>query len=333
MAGLLAIFAEFEREILRERVKAGIDHARKKGGLHGRPATTKKYSNEIKALFNAGMSKSEIAKKFEIGRTSVRRILDEQKRVSMKQLMQPDFYKVKNLYSKDIPNYPVVMAIIEGNNPGKIWVDNVEHPSQSLVISSGSYSFISGDTVQASEETLNILIANKPIKLIYDINNAPHFSLDSFEKINRIQFYYPENSFAKCKQFMSQTPTGFEIRPIDNELFKKSNWYNYLLLFYGSIENYVKNGFGYCLVKEGQIISEAHACYVGGGMVETGSVTHEDYRNNNLATIVRAHLINECLSRHLIPISSCDEANIGSARVSQKLGFKEQLRYQFLRLV
>src|SRR5229473_1773890 len=28
MAGLLAVFAEFEREILRERVRAGLDHAR-----------------------------------------------------------------------------------------------------------------------------------------------------------------------------------------------------------------------------------------------------------------------------------------------------------------
>jgi len=31
MAGLLAIFAEFEREILRERVKADIAHARNRG--------------------------------------------------------------------------------------------------------------------------------------------------------------------------------------------------------------------------------------------------------------------------------------------------------------
>jgi DNA invertase Pin-like site-specific DNA recombinase len=32
---LLAVFAEFEREILRERVKAGIAHARKAGRPHG----------------------------------------------------------------------------------------------------------------------------------------------------------------------------------------------------------------------------------------------------------------------------------------------------------
>jgi putative DNA-invertase from lambdoid prophage Rac len=37
MAGMLAIFAEFEREILRERVRAGIAQARKEGRRHGRP--------------------------------------------------------------------------------------------------------------------------------------------------------------------------------------------------------------------------------------------------------------------------------------------------------
>jgi DNA invertase Pin-like site-specific DNA recombinase len=39
MAGLLAIFAEFEREILRERTRAGLAEARKNGKRLGRPAT------------------------------------------------------------------------------------------------------------------------------------------------------------------------------------------------------------------------------------------------------------------------------------------------------
>ena len=76
MAGLLAIFAEFEREILRERVKAGIAHARQKGKTHGRPVTIKKHETTIKELFASGISKSEIAKQLGIGRTSVRRILN-----------------------------------------------------------------------------------------------------------------------------------------------------------------------------------------------------------------------------------------------------------------
>ena len=75
MAGLLAIFAEFEREILRERTKAGLAHARANGKRLGRPATAAVHVVEIRKLHRAGVSKSEIARRLNIGRTSVRRIL------------------------------------------------------------------------------------------------------------------------------------------------------------------------------------------------------------------------------------------------------------------
>ena len=75
MAGLLAVFAEFEREILRERVRAGLAHARHNGKRLGRPATAAVHADEVRKLHRAGASKSEIARRLQIGRTSVRRIL------------------------------------------------------------------------------------------------------------------------------------------------------------------------------------------------------------------------------------------------------------------
>ena len=75
MAGLLAIFAEFEREILRERTRAGLAQARQNGRRLGRPATAAVHAAEIRKLHRAGVSKSEIARRVQIGRTSVRRIL------------------------------------------------------------------------------------------------------------------------------------------------------------------------------------------------------------------------------------------------------------------
>src|SRR5438876_544548 len=75
MAGLLAIFAEFEREILRERTRAGLAQARLNGKCLGRPETAGLQAAEIRKLYRAGASKSEIARRLEIGRTSVRRIL------------------------------------------------------------------------------------------------------------------------------------------------------------------------------------------------------------------------------------------------------------------
>ena len=75
MAGLLAIFAEFEREILRERTRAGLAHARQNGKRLGRPVTAGLHATEVRKLHRAGISKSEIARRLQIGRTSVRRIL------------------------------------------------------------------------------------------------------------------------------------------------------------------------------------------------------------------------------------------------------------------
>jgi putative DNA-invertase from lambdoid prophage Rac len=77
MAGLLAVFAEFERDLLRERVKAGIAHAKKLGKPHGRPRTVAQKTDKIKEMFLQGMSKAEIARRLNIGRTSVRRLLEK----------------------------------------------------------------------------------------------------------------------------------------------------------------------------------------------------------------------------------------------------------------
>jgi DNA invertase Pin-like site-specific DNA recombinase len=79
MAGLLAVFATFEREILQERTKAGLAHARQNGKRLGRPATAAIHAAEIRNLHRAGVSKSEIARKLDIGRTSVRRLLTQKK--------------------------------------------------------------------------------------------------------------------------------------------------------------------------------------------------------------------------------------------------------------
>ena len=75
MAGLLSVFAEFEHEILRERIRAGIAEARLKGKHLGRPVTVGKRSSPIDKLHRAGVSKAEIARRLGISRTSVRRIL------------------------------------------------------------------------------------------------------------------------------------------------------------------------------------------------------------------------------------------------------------------
>src|SRR4029077_2287174 len=75
MAALLAVFAEFEREILQERVRAGLAHARQNGQRLGRPQTAALQAGKVRKVYRSGVSKAEIARRLQIGRTSVRRIL------------------------------------------------------------------------------------------------------------------------------------------------------------------------------------------------------------------------------------------------------------------
>ena len=75
MLQMLGVFAEFEREILRERVRAGLAHARQNGQRLGRPLTAALHADEVRKLYRAGTSKAAIARRLNIGRTSVRRIL------------------------------------------------------------------------------------------------------------------------------------------------------------------------------------------------------------------------------------------------------------------
>ena len=76
MTALLAVFAAFEREILGERVRAGLAHARQNGKRLGRLLTAGLGASQIRKLHRADLSKSEISRRLNIGRTSVRRILD-----------------------------------------------------------------------------------------------------------------------------------------------------------------------------------------------------------------------------------------------------------------
>lgn len=59
-------------EILRERVRAGLAQARQNGKRLGRPLTAGLKADHVWKLYRAGISKSEIARRLQLGRTSVR---------------------------------------------------------------------------------------------------------------------------------------------------------------------------------------------------------------------------------------------------------------------
>jgi DNA invertase Pin-like site-specific DNA recombinase len=75
MFRLCGVFAELERSIIQERVKAGLERARAKGKILGRPRTDKRIEAKVRELAARGMGKGKIARTLGIGVSVAQRVL------------------------------------------------------------------------------------------------------------------------------------------------------------------------------------------------------------------------------------------------------------------
>ena len=77
MFQMVGVFAEFERAMIQERVKAGLARARKEGKVLGRPKVSEVTEADIHKLREQGMGILKIAKVLGIGTSVVQRVVNE----------------------------------------------------------------------------------------------------------------------------------------------------------------------------------------------------------------------------------------------------------------
>lgn len=75
MAGMLAVFAEFEREMIIARTKEGLILAKERGAVFGRPKIDEEKRGNVIAFAKAGHGPATIAKLTGVPESSVRRIV------------------------------------------------------------------------------------------------------------------------------------------------------------------------------------------------------------------------------------------------------------------
>lgn len=71
---MLGVFAEFERSMIRERVRAGIERARAAGVRMGRPAVSPERVEKIREALRSGAGVRETARKQKVSPATVSRI-------------------------------------------------------------------------------------------------------------------------------------------------------------------------------------------------------------------------------------------------------------------
>ena len=76
--GMLAVFAEFERSLIVDRVKSGLAHARSKGVKLGRKPVSLRVREQVTLLRGQKMTQMEIARKIGISQAKVSQSLNTQ---------------------------------------------------------------------------------------------------------------------------------------------------------------------------------------------------------------------------------------------------------------
>jgi RimJ/RimL family protein N-acetyltransferase len=100
----------------------------------------------------------------------------------------------------------------------------------------------------------------------------------------------------------------------------KGNW--------GSVENFLARGFGFCTLHGSRIVSWSVADCVSGDQCEIGIQTEPDYRQRGLAAITVAACVQHALTHGFAAVGwHCNTDNEGSQRTALRVGFVKERDY------
>ena len=237
-----------------------------------------------------------------------------------------------------------IRAIVEGYNPGWVFVDNVMHPKTAMVWSKGIQGFYF--LGQVDSPTFNESL-NTYIKYIIG-PRAKKMNMDSFEfsgtsdawdeTLSRI---FKERNLHISKQYVYKRPadarpvsverpldSAFVVRKVDQDLLADKTLDLGLVKdnvqeWWGSVGDFSKHGMGYCVLHDNQAVCACLTSFYDGKRIET----KQDFRQKGLATQVVSAFVQDGIKKDLELYWDCMEKNEGSRALAEKLGYEKAYEY------
>ena len=227
------------------------------------------------------------------------------------------------LFDPTLPNAPMLFGILEGRLLGRAIADDSRTPTLAAVQSAEGIAFISRTTTQAALDTaLSGLRRDAVVGLAWpDDATATAVPEPPARKQDRLGYGPIPAAADRLDRLRDDLPAGVKVRPMDADLLTRCEWRALVEGAHGSIDAFLEHGIGLCLMREDEILAEAYAPFIGGGVAEVGVVTSEAHRGQGLASIAIAWLAVALAERGLAMYWSCDTDNEASVRVAGKLGF------------
>jgi RimJ/RimL family protein N-acetyltransferase len=223
-------------------------------------------------------------------------------------------------------------AVLDGSIRGQIWTDDPARPTWGAVQEAAFGTLFLGGSPDASlvqkliaerRQTQDVALAVWPDHPYNQLlPRAPDF--DGWE----VEFT-ERPLYADLAPFLT-VPAGCELRPIDATWFARCRYRDYYTAYFGSAERTLEQGFGYCLVGDQELLSEAFAADAALGMIEIGTITGTAYRRRGYGAVTCAQLIRECEARGYRTYWNCSKDNQASAGLARSLGFQGEKEFRYV---
>lgn len=247
----------------------------------------------------------------------------------------------------------VISSIAECNSQGRIWVDDPMKP-QTAFIWDKAHIFYLASTLDYEEynSAVEVLVreqimpeVRKHMLLRQESASSTFFklcgSLEVWEDISKSLF---KNFKRKVRRFYAlerremesrrgEIPDYFAMMRIDARFMREPSFKNSHAVMdeiyssWDSIDDYLKKGFGFALVRGGEEI----ACWCTAEYVSKcgiGIETLQKYQRRGFATLTALAFVDHCVANGITPHWDSWDDNIGSIRVAEKVGFELVEKYE-----
>ena len=258
------------------------------------------------------------------------------------ELERSDFYRCKGLLSGE--ENVEVNAIIEGNNTGRVFVDNTTSPKSGLVLlGNNDGSFLIGDSTNNSfnSEWKNFILEDKSLGMEYfevagihplwDETILTIFNEKPIQKWTQKVYKIKEESYVKedCPKIEEYYQTEKLTKDIltSGEITNSKEIRTTILESWRSIDDFLQLGVGYCAIYNNEIVSICFSNFVAANKQCIHIETNEAHRGKQLAKKLAHLFVQECFLQHSLPYWDCTTTNIASVAVAESVGFIEDFSY------
>jgi GNAT superfamily N-acetyltransferase len=248
----------------------------------------------------------------------------------------------------DLPHLGfVVDAMVAGNSPATIWIDNVDHPQSAFIWDNSHSLYFGGAADNPNFKTdLGKLITDTILPegqkqqlgvfKIYSTSDAWAAQIpdllqrETLPIRERMLFRFGPGSVTHSPVALS----GFQLQPITRDLLADSGRANAANVLeeigscWTALDRFYAQGFGFCVVTDaGDIAGWCTAEYVSDGVCGVGIETVEAYQGQGVATLAATAFVQHCATQGWTAHWDSWATNLPSVKVAQKVGFQKVTDY------